>query len=276
MPVICLLLILSVVSTDCRQGGGRRHGDPLIVAVYPSGDSLPSNILRFYIQFSEPMRENHSLSHILVEGPDGKAMTHVFFDTNEELWNGDRTLLTLLVDPARVKTGLLANEQLGRSFVPGVRYVMTIEAGMVSMRGTKISKPFSKSFVALLPDTAALSVARWKIQTPAAHSSAALRIRFDRNMDYACALDMISIQQPDGIGVKGTRILKQREKLWEFVPVGRWANSNYRLAISTRLEDVSGNNFIASFDHRKDGGNAPNQEMVFYTFHISKGKLKNE
>ena len=37
---------------------------PEIVAVYPALDTLPENLLKFYILFSKPMQEGDELKHI--------------------------------------------------------------------------------------------------------------------------------------------------------------------------------------------------------------------
>ena len=113
-----------------------------VKTVYPSTNRIPVNVLRFYIEFSEPIREENALSHIHLKTSDGTERTPVFFDTNEELWNADRTKLTLLVDPGRVKRGLKAHSQLGRAFAEGGTYTLTIDSLFRTMRGHHLSRRF--------------------------------------------------------------------------------------------------------------------------------------
>ena len=83
---------------------------PRVETILPLADELPENILRFYIRFSEPMAEGESLKHVrLWDDTSGEELTGVFFDHVHELWSADRRQITLLVDPGRVKTGLVAN-----------------------------------------------------------------------------------------------------------------------------------------------------------------------
>ena len=62
------------------------------------------------------MQEMDILKHIKLTTEEGKNITGVFFDNQYELWNKDRTEVTLIVDPGRVKLGLLANNKMGRAF----------------------------------------------------------------------------------------------------------------------------------------------------------------
>ena len=79
---ICLILVLKANAQNIA---------PKVLEVYPTTDSIPVNILRFYIQFSAPMQEMNILKHIKLSNEDGKNITGVFFENQYELWNDDRT-----------------------------------------------------------------------------------------------------------------------------------------------------------------------------------------
>lgn len=84
--------------------------------VYPSSNILPENLLRFYIYFSEPMMTSDSLESVYLADSNGKKLKGVFFKNRFDLWSSDKTRLTLLFDPGRVKTGLVAHNKMGRAF----------------------------------------------------------------------------------------------------------------------------------------------------------------
>ena len=41
---------------------------PEVLAVFPTQDTLPENLLKIYIQFSKPMREGQPLQHVVQMG----------------------------------------------------------------------------------------------------------------------------------------------------------------------------------------------------------------
>ena len=84
---------------------------PEVVAVYPALDTLPENLLKFYIRFSKPMQEGDELQHIHLIKDGRDTMSSVFLDL--ELWNNERTMLTLWLDPGRIKRELQPNKLLG-------------------------------------------------------------------------------------------------------------------------------------------------------------------
>src|SRR5262245_8015553 len=85
-------------------------GTPRVVAVGPSGLAVPENLLRISIRF-DVAPEGQVLRHLSLATVDGRPLHEPFLD--QELWSPDGRVLTLLLHPGRVKTGLIAHEQLG-------------------------------------------------------------------------------------------------------------------------------------------------------------------
>ncbi|MEL7026957.1 MAG: hypothetical protein AAGO57_06985, partial [Pseudomonadota bacterium] len=115
---IAALLSGGNVAAACDGPGQTR-----IDAIYPSGSTFPENILRVYFYFSGPMAEAEILDNITLSRADGTPVDAAFLSNRFDLWSPDRTRLTLLFDPARVKTGLEANTELGRALEEGEAYV---------------------------------------------------------------------------------------------------------------------------------------------------------
>src|SRR5207237_1104835 len=85
----------------------------VVQQVYPSGDPLPENHLRFYVHFSAAMRQGEAYGHVHVLDASGKALDHPFLELDEELWDPQGKRLTLLFHPGRIKKGLKPREELG-------------------------------------------------------------------------------------------------------------------------------------------------------------------
>ena len=81
--------------------------------VFPSSDSLPENLLRFYVCFSNPMQRGRAEEHIRLLGPDGQPAPDVLYRPPVELWDRSMRHLTILLDPGRLKRGVGPNRELG-------------------------------------------------------------------------------------------------------------------------------------------------------------------
>lgn len=227
------------------------HREPIgpeVTAVYPSADVLPANLLRLYIQFSEPMKTTGNLEHIKLLDETGTEVPVVFFDNVYELWNQQQTQLTLIVDPARVKTGLLANEELGRALVPGARYSLIIDQLQNALH-QPLRSPFEKAFLVEPADVSEPKLERWKIQSPENGSNTALIVRFPEPLDYLSLLQRLIVTTLDNKPVAGKVEIGVLETTWQFTPAEPWKAGEYKLHVHTRLEDPSGNNLSGLFDH---------------------------
>lgn len=92
-----------------------RHPQALaaaIISVYPSTDTVPENLLKIYLGFSAAIREGEALKHVFLLDGENDTLSNVFLDLQPELWNEERTVLTLWLDPGRIKRGLIPNEQM--------------------------------------------------------------------------------------------------------------------------------------------------------------------
>ena len=84
------------------------------MAIYPTQDTVPENLLKIYLQFSKPMREGQALRHIELLKNNRDTLPGVFLDLQPELWNVDRTTLTVWLDPGRIKRDLQPNGPIGK------------------------------------------------------------------------------------------------------------------------------------------------------------------
>jgi hypothetical protein len=220
-----------------------------VIAIYPTTNTVPENILRFYITFSQPMRQGDFLQYIHLYDDDNKVVNNVFLDNYYEIWNNDFTEITLILDPGRVKTGLTANEAMGRGLKKGGNYTLIIDPSWQTIEGNHLDKSYAKSFTVLAEDRDALSIDNWKIEPPKSGSLNPLIITFPKPIDHINAQNYITVINNKGKLIQGQIQLKEQETKWLFIPNKRWEKAPYFIQINSRIEDLAGNNLNGSFDH---------------------------
>ena len=226
-----------------------QHKPATVVAqVYPSGDVLPENLLKFYIHFSAPMQGGHIYEHIHLRDGAGKPVELPFLEIDEELWNPEMTRLTLFIDPGRIKRGVKPLEEIGPALEEGKRYTLEIDAGWRDNAGLPLRASFRKSFRAGAPDREPPAPTTWKIKSPKAGTRAGLTVVFSEPMDQALALRVIRVANAAGRLVNGTSSLSDHEKRWTFIPQEFWAAGTHQLQVQNTIEDLAGNNIGKAFE----------------------------
>lgn len=216
---------------------------PEVVAIYPSGPTMPENTLRFYIQFSTPMMPHRANEFIKLLDAKGAADTAAFMSFSQELWNEERTQLTLLVDPGRIKRGAAQNAELGPALLEGRQYSIAIEDGWPSALGRQKVARFAQSFRVTQPLRSLPDVDLWRIQPPRQGSKAPLVIAFDRPFDQQQLRNAITVHDAKGARVSGTVLLGNSEQTWRLEPDASWSTPKVKIIVNTQLKDVAGNNF---------------------------------
>ncbi|MEM9319016.1 MAG: hypothetical protein AAGA70_08400 [Pseudomonadota bacterium] len=216
-------------------------------AIYPSGRAIPENILRLYLYFTAPMGEADILPHISLVRADGLVIDDAFLENRFDLWSPDRTRLTLLFDPARVKTGLEAHEALGRALIAGESYELRVDTGAADAQGCPLAAPFSHSYVAVASDVEPPDPRDWAFDTPQADTIEPLRIVLGSSHDHASMAFRIQVWR-DGERLPGRVELGTDETAWIFTPRRAWATERHEIRIEEELEDLAGNRPGQLFD----------------------------
>ena len=102
-----------VIEATFRLERPRAKPETIVSQVYPTANSLPENLLKFYLHFSTPMSQGNVYNYIHLLNAGGKKLDLPFLEVDEELWNPDGTRLTILLDPGLIKSGLLPREHYG-------------------------------------------------------------------------------------------------------------------------------------------------------------------
>jgi len=241
-----------------------KHTAPQVVAVYPQSDTLPENTLKLYIEFSQPMREGESLQHIKLVNHQKDTLPGTFLDLQPELWNENRTVITIWFDPGRIKRNLQPNLTMGAPLQPNSTYQLIISKNWQDAEGTRIGYDFVKSFVTGVRDSLSPNLQRWKIAVPKAASRQPLYIRLDKALDHFLLLECLQVTDQNGTLLKGKFTVSDQDRSCYFTPQQNWRTGRYTLVILSKLEDLAGNNLNKAFDRDITNSKKP-ATQEFYT-----------
>ena len=235
-----LLGTVSVPFPDVEQASS-------LLNIYPSVDTLPEDLLKFYLQFSSPMREGEALQHIYLLNEKNDTIPSVFLDLQPELWNESRTALTLWLDPGRIKRDLIPNQKLGNPLEKGKQYKLIVDSSWRNTKELPI-KTATKLFWVAGRDDNSPRPGDWKILLPKMNSSEPLEINFGEPLDYFLLKETVTVVNDKENTVEGNIMLIKSERGLKFIPIRPWQSGHYRLKIASYLEDLAGNNLTRPFD----------------------------
>jgi hypothetical protein len=216
--------------------------------VYPSADTLPENLLKFYVHFTAPMSRGNIYDYIRLRDESGRDVELPFLEIDEELWDATMTRLTLIIDPGRIKRGVRPLEEIGPALEAGKSYTLAIGREWRDGAGNPLKESFQKAFKVAPHDREPPDPARWKIEAPRADSRDPLAVVFPEPMDHALSQRLIRVARDQGEMAEGKVSLEDRERRWTFTPDNVWRRGLYQLIIHTTLEDLAGNNIGKPFE----------------------------
>ncbi len=219
-----------------------------VTEIYPTVDRLPENLLKFYVYFSAPMSFGSAYSHITLVDHEGQPLKQPFLEIAEELWDPSGTRLTILLDPARVKRGLVPREEEGPVLYEGKRYQLIVKSTWEDSQGTPLVANTAKSFTVVGNDFVSPSPSKWKISVPELNSSDSLKIKLDESLDHAIVKRGIVVVDAQGKRVDGTVTLADHETVWDFRPAQPWKAGRFTLQIADIIEDLAGNSIARPFE----------------------------
>lgn len=221
---------------------------PEVLSVYPTKDTLPHNLLKMYIRFSKPMQTGKALKQLVLIKDTRDTLENVFLDLQPELWNQDHTLLTLWLDPGRIKRDLQPNQQLGEPLQLAGHYRLYIRPDWPDTEGLILKQAYQKIFVVTHRDSLSPDPTQWQIQLPKAGTKQALEVNFQEPLDYSLLMSAVYILDQEGKQLPGKIGLSKQESTLLFEPAAPWQPGTYQLAFESRLEDLAGNNLARLFD----------------------------
>ncbi|GIW99513.1 MAG: hypothetical protein KatS3mg111_2846 [Pirellulaceae bacterium] len=226
-----------------------------VVAVYPSADLLPENLLKFYIHFSVPMSRGNAYQWIELYRGD-ERVSEAFLELGEELWDRQQQRFTLFVHPGRLKRGVRPYEELGAPLQHGQEYTLKIRQEWKDATGNPLRSDFVKRFRVGPPDREQLNPEHWRIETPKRNTTDVVAIVFDEPLDHAMLQRVLEVKDAEGRSIEGHIAIEDHQRRWEFRPDASWKPGNYRIEIAANLEDLCGNSLARPFEVRLQDNHA--------------------
>lgn len=260
-----LVIARGQTTTADYQVPPRPPTPPTVVEqIYPSAWVLPANHLKFYLHFSQPMREDANIfDRIHLLDANGKHVEGAWRHT--ELWSADRKRFTLWIHPGRVKLGVNLREQLGPVLQSNREYTLVIGADVVDDEGRALGKEFTKKFRATAEERTRPRIEDWKLQAPPAQTTRPLVLKFPKALDRALLDRLITVVDAQGNLVRGRIDVAAEERSWSFHPEQAWQQDEYAVRVDGQLEDLAGNTFLRLFDVdlEKPAPQSPKLKLTF-------------
>jgi len=229
----------------------RPAGDPtpstVVTRVYPSGDVVPENLLRMYVEFSAPMGRRSGIEHVTLLNGSGREIPGAILPLDYEFWSPDHRRFTLFFDPGRVKDGILPNREMGRPLTGGGAMTLVISREWRDEHGRPLKDDYRRTFRVSAADTRPLDTASWKIQAPSAGGRNAVVVAFPEPLDHGLLMRALGVTR-DRAPLDGEIAVDAQETRWAFTPRDPWRAGTYELLALDILEDLAGNQIGRAFE----------------------------
>lgn len=222
-----------------------------VTAIYPTASEVPVNLLKVYVHFSAPMSEGWADRAIRVCREDtGEELEGVFLPPYPELWDPERRRLTMLLDPGRIKRGLVPNLESGYPLIEGVPIRVIVAPDFRDSRGQTLIAGAERSYQVGPPLRSRIKASGIKWWVPSPGSLEPLVVEFDRPLDHALMHHALWVMADDAdrAAVPGQGVIGPEERSWRFNPERPWQQGHYFLVCEPSLEDLAGNSTSRVFD----------------------------
>jgi hypothetical protein len=217
-----------------------------VVAIRPTADAVPRNLLRCYVEFSAPMREA-AAAHVRLVDAEGAPLVGALLATEYELWDAERRRLTVLLDPARIKRGLAPHRELGYPLQEGATVSLVVDAEFPDAAGRPLRASRARTWTVVADERRHVMPSSWSLRPGRAGTREPLQVVFDRALDHALVTRCLEIVDATG-AIDGAIEVRDGERSWTFVPATPWRAGPHRVVVDPVLEDLAGNSVQRVFD----------------------------
>jgi hypothetical protein len=203
-----------------------------VVLVQPSGPEVPANLLRLSIRFAAQV-EGPLLPRLALLRADGSQIRQPFLE--QELWSRSGKILTILLHPGRVKSGLRARDEMGPILSVGDDVALVLDG-----------VPIKRWIVGPADETGPVA-SGWKVSAVRVESKQPLVVALDGPIDGQ-DVDYLAIADFRDRRVAGHAQLINGESTWTFTPSAPWRPGAYKLVVRGTLEDPAGNRLASHFE----------------------------
>jgi hypothetical protein len=250
------------LTLDYRVPDLKNQTPPKVIRVYPTGNVLPANHLKFYIYFDRPMRGGKELFK-LIELVDEKGNVIADPWLIDEIWDEENNCLIIYIHPGRIKWGVDLRELLGPVLFEKRSYSFRIRSELSDRAGNKLGNDYVKKFRTTSEDRVRIELADWKLTAPKAGTMEPLTLEFNKSIDHRSLQRFLTVRDDKGKPVDGRVEIGFDEKSWSLTPHVPWQARAYRLDVDPQLEDVAGNTPQRPFDHDLNSPKLPPQKLRF-------------
>jgi hypothetical protein len=220
---------------------------PSVIWIYPSNDTLPSNLLKFHIEFSKPM-SRIGYANVELSDENGENIERAFLKEIPELWNEDHTQLTIWIEPGRIKRGLGPNMELGPVLKKKNRYSLFISRRFRDENGIELDQNYTKNFVVGAADREKLNINEILFNYYTYDEFDYISVKFEEPVDFASSISNLKVTDSNKQVIAGDWQLTERDKEAIFRPHHKLEVGHYEVLLNSVIEDLAGNNFNRNFD----------------------------
>lgn len=241
----------------------------VVARVYPTGDVVPENLLRMYVEFSGPMGRKSGIEYMKVLNETGQEIPGAILPLDYEFWSPDHKRFTVFFDPGRVKQGILPNREMGRPLSIGGAMTLVVSREWRDEHGLPLKEDFRRTFRVTPPDEKPLDTASWRMQPPPAGGRSPFVVAFPEPLDHGLLMRAMAVTR-DGMPVEGEIVVGEGETRWAFTPKDPWRAGAYALLALDILEDLAGNQIGRAFevDNFDTVDKSPNPQTIRLPFTV--------
>lgn len=214
------------------------------VAIYPSADTIPFNILFFHVRFSSPMSEDiTAYQHVNIRDENGKLIERTW--RQRSFWLDSGRVLVLMIHPGRVKSGI---HYTGPVFAEGKKFTVEVLKTLKDAHGNELKDNVEKNYWISHEDREIPAIVS-TTQSVDAQSRQPVLVRFSEGMDYACLTEGVTVT--DAKGNKIRILIRQHHNLdniAEIVPVNPWKKGSYKIVFESMVTDFASNHLNRPFE----------------------------
>lgn len=218
-----------------------------VKAIFPTADTLPENLLKFHISFSNAMTVGEIYKRIKIFDRANKEIEKAFLVVDQEFWDEEMTVATLLLDPGRIKRGLKANLEMNAPLKAGESYTLVIDKNWKDVNGNFLEAGFRKQFHCTQADRVSPLMNQWSVVAPT-HTHDVLVIKTNEPMNMISLSNGLLVKDGQGQSIEGEFTFLKNETGVSFKPKHGWVSEKYLLHINPLMEDLAGNNMNRVFD----------------------------
>jgi hypothetical protein len=230
--------------------------------IYPTTNIIPENLLKFHIAFSSPMQVGEVYRRVKLVDSNNREIEKAFLVVDQEFWDDEMKLVTILLDPGRIKRGLKGNQEMNTPLQANLEYTLVIDQQWKNIEGRMLESNIEKKFHTVAADRTSPTKNSCKLSFPKTLYDP-LIIEFNELMNITTLHNSIKVEDSNGKEIAGDIIVLDRETGIQFKPKGAWESDTYVVRINPLTEDLAGNNFNRVFDEDITEDKSKKEDLIW-------------